>query len=132
MSRANPFWGAPRIHGELQQLGIDVSQASVSRYMLRHRKPPSQRWKAFLDNHVRDMVAIDFFTVPTATCQVLFAFVVLSHDRRRVIHSNVTYSHSAQWTAQQIVEAFPYDSAPRFLLRARDTIYGGLFHRRVE
>ena len=90
MSKANPLWGAPRIHGELQKLGIAISQATVSKYMVRHRRPPSQTWRTFLDNHLRNLVAVDFFTVPTVTFKVLFVFVVLAHHRRRVVHGNVT------------------------------------------
>ena len=119
MSRANRLWGAPRLHGELQKLGIEISQAAVSKYMVRHRKPPSQSWRTFADNHVRNLVSVDFFTVTTVTFRVLFVFVVLAHDRRRVVHFNVTDSPSAKWTAQQIVEAFPWDTAPRYLLRDR-------------
>ena len=107
MSRSNPLWGAPRIHGELLKLGITVSQASVSKYMVRHSKPPSQTWRAFLKNHAKDIVSVDFFTVPTATFRVLFVFLVLSNNRRRIIHFNVTESPTAAWTGQQIVNAFP-------------------------
>jgi hypothetical protein len=132
MSQANSLWGAPRIHGELLKLGIEISQAAVSKYMVRHRKPPSPSWRAFLSNHVRDLVSIDFFTVPTVTFNVLFVFVVLAHDRRRVVHFNVTESPGAKWTAQQIVEAFPWNTAPRYLLRDRDSIYGYEFTSRIE
>ncbi len=132
MSRANPLWGAPRIHGELQKLGIELAQATVSKYMFRHRKPPSQNWRTFLDNHVGNLVSIDFFTVPTVTFRVLFVFIVLAHDRRRVIHFNVTQSPAARWAAQQITEAFPWDTAPRYLLRDRDGIYGHEFTSRVD
>jgi len=104
----------------------------VSKYMRRHRKPPSQGWRTFLDNHVGDLISIDFFTVPTVTFRVLFVFVILAHDRRRVIHFNVSESPGAQWTAQQIVEAFPWDTAPRYLLRDRDGIYGHEFTSRVD
>ncbi len=114
------------------KLGISISQATVSEYMVRHRKPPSQTWRSFLDNHLRDLVSVDFFTVPTATFRVLFVFVVLCHDRRRIVHLNVTDHPSAEWTAQQMVDAFPWDTAPRYLLRDRDQIYGGYFDRRVE
>jgi hypothetical protein len=117
MSRTNPLWGAPRIHGELLKLGIEVSQATVSKYIVRHQKPPSQSWHAFLKNHAKDIVSVDFFTVPTATFQVLFVFLVLSNERRRVVHFNVTESTTAAWTGQQIVEAFPWDTAPGYLLR---------------
>ncbi len=131
MSGSNPLWGAPRVHGELMKLGISISQAAVSKYMVRHRKPPSQTWRSFLDNHVKDLVSVDFFTLPTATFRVLFVFIVLRHDRRRIVHFNVTDHPSAEWTAQQMVEAFPWDSAPRYLLRDRDRIYGRYFNRRV-
>lgn len=113
-------------------LGINVSRATVAKYMIRLPKPPSQTWRTFLDNHITDLVSIDFFTVPTATFRILFVFVVLSHDRRRIVHFNVTQNPTAQWTAQQIVEAFPFDTAPRYLLRDRDSIYGEQFRRRVK
>ncbi len=132
MSRANPLWGAPRVQGELLKLGIEISQAAVSKYMLRHRDPPSQTWRTFLDNHIGNLVSVDFFTVPTVTFRVLFVFVVLAHDRRRVVHFNVTDSPTAKWTAQQIVEAFPLDTAPQYLLRDRDGIYGVEFSSRVQ
>jgi putative transposase len=132
MSEANVLWGAPRIHGELLKLGIEISQAAVSKYMVRHRKPPSQNWRTFLENHAKEIVSIDFFTVPTATFRVLFVFIILSNHRRRILHSNVTTNPSAAWTGQQIVEAFPWDTVPRFLVRDRDGIYGNDFTRRVE
>jgi putative transposase len=132
LSQDNPLWGAPRVHGELQMLGIDVSQTTVAKYMIRHRKPPSQTWRTFLDNHVKELVSIDFFTVPTATFRILYVFLVLRHERRQVVHFNVTEYPTAQWTAQQIVEAFPFDTVPRYLLRDRDTIYGERFRRRVR
>jgi hypothetical protein len=132
MSGANPLWGAPRIHGELQKLGIEISQATVSKYLVRHRKSPSQTWRTFLTNHVQTLVAVDFFTVPTVLCKVLFVFVVLAHDRRRVVHVNVTDAPTAQWTAQQLAEAFPWDTAPRYLLRDRDAVYGAVFSCRVN
>ena len=131
MCRENPSWGAPRIHSELQLLGYDVSETTVDKYMIRHRKPPSQTWRAFLDNHLRDIVGVDFFTMPTATFRILFTFIILRHDRRRVVHFNVTEHPTAEWTAQQIVEAFPDDEAPRFLIRDRDGIYGQYFQTRV-
>ena len=132
MSRANPLWGAPRVHGELQKLGIEISQTAVSKYMVRHRKPPSQSWRTFLDNHVRNLVSVDFFTVTTVTFRVLFVFVILAHDRRRVVQFNVADSPTAKWTAQQIVEAFPWDTAPRYLLRDRDGVCGHEFTSRVD
>ena len=131
MATTNPLWGAPRIHGELLKLGIEVSERTVSRWMPKRPKPPSQSWRAFLENHLKDLVSIDFFTVPSATFQILFVFVVLIHDRRRVLHFNVTAHPTAEWTAQQIVEAFPWDTAPQYLLRDRDAVYGTHFRRRV-
>ena len=127
MSRDNPLWGAPRIHGELLKLGIDVGETSVSKYMVRHRSPPSQTWRTFLDNHVKTMVSVDFFTVPTLRFQVLYVFLVLAHDRRRILHFGVTAHPTAAWTAQQLREAFPWDTAPRYLLRDRDRIFGTEF-----
>jgi putative transposase len=132
MAQANPLWGAPRIHGELQKLGIHVAERTVSRLLPKRRSPPSQTWRTFLTNHVRDLVSIDFFTVPTARLRVLFVFVVLAHDRRRVLHFNVTEHPTAAWTAQQIVDAFPDDSAPSYLLRDRDSVYGHVFRQRVK
>jgi putative transposase len=125
-------WGAPRIHGELQKLGLEVSQATVSRYMPKRRPPPSQTWRTFLTNHVDSIASIDFFVVPTATFRVIFGFVVLLHERRRVVHFNVTSNPTAAWTAQQIIEAFPEDTAPRYMIRDRDNIYGADFVARVK
>src|SRR2546428_1005503 len=105
ISRANPLWGAPRIHGELLKLGLTVSQATVSKFMVRHRRPPSQVWRTFLKNHAKDLIALDFFTVPTATFRVLFVLVMLSHGRRRLVHFNVTEHPTADWTARQLIEA---------------------------
>jgi putative transposase len=133
MANANQGWGAPRIHGELLKLGITISEREVSRLMPpRTRQPPSQTWRTFLDNHVGSLASIDFFTVPTATFRVLYVFFVLAHDRRRLLHFNVTENPSAAWTAQQIVEAFPENSAPKYVVRDRDGIYGDQFRRRVS
>jgi transposase InsO family protein len=132
MSKDNPTWGAPRIQSELKLLGHDIAESTVAKYMVRHRKPPSQTWRTFLDNHAPDLIGIDFFTVPTATFRVLYCFVVLRHDRRRVAHFNVTANPTAQWTAQQIVDAFPFDEAPRSMIRDRDDIYGDAFRKRVK
>jgi len=133
MADANPFWGAPKIHGELLKLGIVVSERTVSNLLRWHRrKPPSQTWRTFIKNHMPDMVGVDFLVVPTIRFQLLFVFVILSHARRRVVHFNVTANPTAEWTAQQIVEAFPWDTAPKYLLRDRDSIYGGWFQRRVK
>src|SRR5262249_5198025 len=131
MTEANPLWGAPRIHGELLTLGIEISERTVSRLMPEQRKPPSQTWRTFLDNHLKELVSIDFFIVPTATFRVLFVLVILAHQRWRVAHFNVTEHPTAAWTAQQIIEAFPEETAPRFLLRDRDQIYGEEFRRRI-
>ena len=132
MSRENPPWGAPRILSELLLLGYDVAEETVAKYMVRIRKPPSQTWRTFLDNHVPDIAACDFFTVPTVTFRVLYVFIVLRHDRRQVVHFNVTTHPYAEWAAQQIIDAFPYEEAPRFLLRDRDGIYGDYFQKRVK
>ena len=127
MCHANPTWGAPRIHGELLKLGIAIAEATVGHYMVRRRPPPSQTWRTFLTNHIGQLVSVDFFVVPTLTFRVLFVFVVLAHDRRQILHVNVTGYPTAAWTAQQIRNAFPWDTAPRFLLRDRDGTYGHNF-----
>jgi putative transposase len=127
MSRDNPLWGAPRIHGELFKLGIAVGESSVSKYMVRHRKPPSQTWRTFLDNHVKTMVSVDFFTVPTIRVHVLNVFLVLAHNRRRILHFAATAHPTAEWTAQQLREAVPWDTAPRYFLRDCDRIFGKTF-----
>ena len=132
MATANPLWGTPRIHGELLKLGLNVAERTVSRLIPKRRPRPSQTWRTFLDNHGRDLVALDFFTVPTAGLRVLFVLVVLAHRRRRIIHFNVTEHPTAHWTAQQVINAFPDDSAPCYLLRDRDQIYGEHFRRRVK
>ena len=132
MVAANPLWGAPRIHAELLKLGIDLAERTVSRLMPKHRPRPSQTWRTFLANHVRDLVSLDFFTVPTAGLRVLFVLVVVAHHRRRVVHFNVTEHPTAHWAAQQIVDAFPDDSAPAYLLRDRDPVYGDTFRQRVK
>ena len=132
MSRANPLWGAPRIHGELRKLGLAVSQATVSKYMLRPRRPPSQAWQTFLKNHAGDLMALDFFTVPTATFRVLFVLVLLTHSRRRLVHFNVTEHPTAEWTARQLLEACAQEEAPRYLIRDRDRVYGERFSRQAK
>ena len=132
MSRENVTWGAPRIQSELALLGYVVTQSTVATYMNRHRKPPSQTWRTFLENHVGDIAAIDFFVVATVSFRLLYCFLVLRHDRRRVVHFNVTAHPTARWTGQQIVEAFPYDESPRFLIRDRDAIYGVHFRGRIK
>jgi transposase InsO family protein len=131
MARENPTWGAPRIQSELALLGHTVAESTVAKYMSRARKPPSQTWRTFLENHVPDIVAVDFFVVATVSFRLLYCFLVLRHDRRRVVHFNVTPHPTARWAAQQVVEAFPFDTAPRFLIRDRDSIYGVDFRQRI-
>ncbi len=126
MAQANPRWGAPRIHGELLKLGIDVCQATVAKYLVGRRQPPSQTWRTFLRNHVGQIVAADFFVVPTATYRLLFVLVLLAHDRRRIRHVAVTAQPTAAWTAQQLRQAFPWDQAPRYLIHDRDHAFDGL------
>jgi transposase InsO family protein len=114
----------------LRKLGIEVAKSTVEKYRVRHRKPPSPMWKGFLNNHVKDLIALDFFTVPTVTYKVLFVLVILAHERRRIVHINVTEHPTAAWTAQQVVEACPWEESPRYLLRDRDSIYGPSFRQR--
>jgi hypothetical protein len=123
LSAANPLWGAPRIHGELQKLGISVSQSTVAKYMRRHPRPPSQTWRTFLTNHGNQIMAADLFVVPTVTFRMLFVLVILGHDRRRIVHVGVTEHPTAAWTAQQLRNALPEDQAPRYLLHDRDTVF---------
>ena len=132
ISRENPGWGAPRIHGELLKLGIDIGETSVSKYLVRSRKPPSQTWRTFLENHLRNLVSVDFFTVPTIRFEILYVFLVLAHERRRIVHFAVTAHPTAEWTAHQLREAFPWDSAPQYLLRDRDRIFGHEFVEQVK
>jgi putative transposase len=131
MATANPLWGAPRIHGELRTLGVDVSERTVSRLLKSRTRRPSQTWRTFLTNHLTSAAAMDFFTVSTLTGRVLFVVIVLSHVRRRIVHFNVTEHPTAQWTAQQVVDAFPDDTAPKWLHRDRDSVYSETFRRRV-
>jgi len=132
MCRENPTWGAPRVHGELLKLGINIGETSVSKYMLRVRRPPSQTWRTFLENHISQLVSVDFFTVPTVRFQVLYVFLILAHDRRRVVYFNVTKHPTAEWTGQQLRNAFPFDPPPRYLLRDRDAIFGHDFRDQVQ
>ena len=131
MVESNPLWRAPRLHGELEMLGIETSERTVSRILRKLPRPPSQTWKTFLRNHIGQMVSIDFFTVPTVTMRVLFVFLVLEHRRRQVLHFNVTEHPTADWTSQQIVEAFADRDAPRYLIRDRDSIYGSEVRLRI-
>ncbi len=121
-----------RIVGELKKVGIEVAKSTVEKYMVRRRKPPSPTWSSFLENHVRDLASIDFFVVPTVRFRVLFVLLILAHDRRRIVNFNVTERPCAEWTALQVLQAFPWDEAPKYLLRDRDSIYGGYFRRRVR
>ncbi len=132
ISRANPLWGAPRVHGELLKLGIDVSQSTVAKYMLRTRRPPSQSWRTFLYNHAEAIASIDLFVVPTITLRMLFGFVVLHHGRRQLVHVGVTVHPTAEWLSHQISEAFPRDRAPRYLIRDRDGAFGEVFKHRLH
>ena len=131
MCRENPLWGAPRIHGELLKLGFEVSERTVSRYILRHPKPPSQAWRTFLENHVGCLASMDLFVVPTATFRLLYGFIILRHDRRRIVHFGVTEQPTAIWIAQQIIQAFPWDTAPRYMIRDRDGVYGKAARERL-
>jgi putative transposase len=131
ISAANPHWGSPRILGEARKLGIPVAKSTIERYRVRPRRPSSPSWRAFLEHHVAELVALDFFTVPTVGFKVLFVLVMLAHTRRTVVHFNVTEHPTARWTAQQLAEAFPWETAPKYLLRDRDAVYGERFQRRA-
>jgi len=132
MSSANPLWGAPRIHGELLKLGIEVSQATVAKYMVRRRGAPSSTWRNFLRNHAEGIAAIDMFVVASASFRLLYVMIILAHDRRKFVHTAVTEHPTAAWLSRQVTEAFPWDTAPRYLLRDRDASYGSDFRSRVE
>ena len=132
MALANPLWRAPRIHGELQKLGIEVSERTVSRVLRSIKRPPSQTWKTFLQNHIGEIVAIDFFMVSTIRLRVLFVFLVIEHQRRKILHFGITEHPTAEWTAQQMVAALSGREAKRYLIRDRDSIYGCAFCSRVE
>ncbi len=132
ISRTNPLWGAPRIHGELRMLGIEVAQSTVAKYMVKGQRPPSQSWKTFLQNHADGIASIDLFVVPTVTFKLLFGLLILRHDRRRLVHTAVTTNPTADWIARQVSEAFPWDTAPEYLIRDRDGAYGEVFRRRLR
>src|ERR1035438_2793230 len=132
MSVENPLWGAPRIHGELLKLGFEVAQSSVAKYMVKRRAPPSQGWRIFLRNHAPDIAAMDLFVVPTIAFDLLYAFVIVRLDRRDLVWINVTTNPTAEWIARQLTEAFPWDEAPRYLIRDRDRIYGNIVARRMR
>jgi transposase InsO family protein len=131
MSIENPLWGAPRIHGELLKLGFEVAQSSVAKYMIKRRGPPSQGWRVFLRNHAPEIAAMDLFIAPTISFDLLYAFVIVRLDRRSLVWVNVTTNPTAEWIARQITEAFPWDDAPRYLIRDRDRIYGTVVTRRL-
>src|SRR6202167_1025898 len=132
MSVENPLWGAPRIHGELLKLGFEIAQSSVAKYMVKRRAPPNQGWRTFLRNHAPDIAAMDLFAVPTIGFDLLYALVIVRLDRRDLVWINVTANPTAEWVARQITEAFPWDEAPRYLIRDRDRIYGSVVTRRVR
>ncbi|MEQ9487990.1 MAG: integrase core domain-containing protein [Alphaproteobacteria bacterium] len=132
MSADNPLWGAPRIHGELLKLGIDISQSTVAKYMGRRAGSPSQSWRTFLRNHADGVAAIDLFVVPTLGFKLLFGLVILGHGRRRILHTSATYHPTAEWIARQVIEAFPWDEAPDYLLRDRDASYGSRYKKRLQ
>jgi transposase InsO family protein len=132
MNRDNPLWGAPRIHGELLKLGIDIAQSTVAKYMVQRRRPPSPGWRAFLRNHAAHIAAVDLFVVPTIGFKLLYGLVILRLERRRLVWTNVTANPTAEWIARQITDAFPWDEAPRYLIRDRDTSYGMAVTRRLR
>jgi transposase InsO family protein len=132
MSRENPLWGAPRIHGELLKLGIEIAQSTVAKYMQRRREPPSQGWKTFLRNHAPHIAAVDLFVVPTIGFKLLYGLAILNLERRRLILTAVTTNPTAEWIARQITEAFPWDCTPRYLIRDRDSSYGAAVTRRLR
>jgi hypothetical protein len=132
MSLANPLWGAPRIHGELLKLGVDVGQTSVAKYMTRHRRPPSQGWKTFLRNHADGITSIDLFVVPTISFRLLYGLLILRHGRRQMLWLGVTAHPTAEWIAWQLTEACGWGPAPKYIIRDRDRLYGELFIRRLR
>src|SRR5271169_5064879 len=132
MSIENPLWGAPRIHGELLKLGFKIAQSSVAKYMVKRRGPPSQGWRTFLRNHAPDIAAMDLFVVPTIGFDLLYAFIIVRLARRELVWVNVTTQPTAEWIARQITEAFPWNEAPRYLIRDRDAIYGTVVRRRLR
>jgi len=132
MSIANPYWGAPRIHGELLKLGIDVGQTTVAKYMAKGRRPPSLGWKTFLHNHADGIASMDLFVVPTVSFRLLYGVPILQHARRELLWLGVTAHPTAEWIAQQLVEAFGWRDTPRYVVRDRDCIYGARFTQRVR
>jgi transposase InsO family protein len=132
MSRANPLWGAPHIHGELLKLGFEIAQSTVARYMCRQSRPPSQGWRTFLSNYADRIAAVDLFVLPTIAFRILYCLVIIRHGRRIWVSFGVTANPTAEWISRQITEAFPWDQAPRYLIRDRDTSYGPVFVKRLR
>ena len=132
MWAANPTWGSPRIRDELAKLGIAISTSTIRKYRPRSGPRGSQSWWTFLKNHAAGLASMDFLVVPTVTGRLLYVLVVMTHQRRQIVHFHITEAPTAAWTAQQVVNAFPYDSAPQYLVRDRDAIYGAEFVRRVQ
>ena len=132
MSFANPLWGAPRIHGELLKLGIDVGQTTVAKYMAKHRRPPSQGWRTFLHNHADGIASMDLFVVPTISFRLLYGLLILQHGRRQILWLGVTAHPTAEWIARQLTEAYGWTAAPRYIIRDRDAVYGDIFIRRLR
>ncbi len=132
MNKENPLWGAPRIHSELLMLGIEVAQSTVARYMTKRQGPPSQSWKTFLRNHAAGIASIDLFVVRTISFKLLYGLVILRHARRRLVSVSVTNNPTAEWIAGQVIDAFPWDEAPRHLIRDRDGAFGPAYTRRIR
>jgi Integrase core domain len=132
MSIANPFWGAPRVHGELLKLGIDVSQTTVAKYMMKRRRPPSQGWRTFLHNHADGIASMDLFVVPSISFRLLYGLLILQHGRRQILWLGVTAHPTAEWIARQLTEAYGWIAAPRYIVRDRDAVYGEIFLRRLH
>ena len=132
ISSENPLWGAPRIHGELLKLGIDICETTVAKYMVKMPNRPRQSWKTFLGNHVNDIASMDFVIVPTISFKLLYCLVILDHRRRRIVSFGVTTSPTSEWVARQITEAFPWDEAPEYLIRDRDGAFGLAVQQRID
>ena len=124
--RLNPLWGAPRIHGELLKLGIDIGQTSVAKYMARHRRPPSQGWKTFIRNHADGIASMDLFVVPTLSFRLLYGLLILCHGRRQILWLGVTAQPSAEWIARQLTEACGWEQTPKYIVRDRDSAYSSV------
>src|SRR5260370_9645804 len=132
MSIANPLWGAPRIHGDLLKLGVDIGQTSVARYRVRRRDPPPQGWRTFLRTHAEGIAEMDMFVVPTISFRPLYGLLIMGHGRRHILWFGVTAHPTAEWIANQVTEACGWEQAPRYLIRDRDGAYGEVFTRRLR